>query len=86
MNETLTLNDGTELAGHLLERGEKLYLYVTGVTLREAFELLDDPEKTKVIQAERYGAKTTVRGYKRLFSISDDNGADGMVCAGLRKK
>lgn len=84
--ETLTLNDGTVLNGHLIETETRLFLYIYGNTMTEVFNLLIDPEKTKVIQAERYGAKTTVRGYKRLSSISDDNGADGMVCAGLRKK
>ena len=83
MNEVLILNDGTELAGHLLESGEKLYLYVTGVTLREAFELLDDPEKTKAIRAERYGAQSEYKGYKHLFCIREE--AD-QVSAGLRKK
>ena len=83
MDETLTLNDGTELVGHLLETETRLFVYVWGKTLAEAFELLIDPERTKKIVADRYGEKTTVRGYKHLMSISEEAG--GMIAGSLKK-
>lgn len=83
MEEKLTLNDGTELQGHAIETEPRLFVYVWGKTLTEAFELLDDPEKTKKIVAERYGETQTVRGYKRLMSISDEG--NGMISASLKK-
>lgn len=83
MDEKLTLNDGTELVGHLLELDTRLMLYVYDQTMGDLFPLLNDPDKTKVIKAERYGIKQTVRGYKHLCSISEENG--GMISASLRK-
>lgn len=83
MEEKLTLNDGTELQGHVIETDIRLFVYVWGKTLTEAFELLNDPEKTKKIVAERYGETQTVRGYKRLMSISDEG--SGMISASLKK-
>ena len=83
MDETLTLNDGTVLTGHLLETETRLFVYVWEKTLAEAFELLNDPEKTKKIVADRYGETKTVKGYKHLVSISEETG--GMVSASLKK-
>lgn len=83
MDEKLTLNDGTEMTGHLLESGSRLFVYVYELTLAEAFEVLNDPERTKKIVAEQYGVKATVRGYKHLVAISEESG--GMISASLRK-
>jgi len=83
MDETLTLNDGTELVGHLLETENRLFVYVWEKTLAEAFELLNDPERTKKIVAERYGETKTVKGYKHLVSISEESG--GMIAGSLKK-
>lgn len=83
MDETLTLNDGTELTGHLLETENRLFVYVWGKTLAEAFELLIDPERTKKIVATRYGETQTVKGYKHLVSISEETG--GMIAGSLKK-
>lgn len=83
MNEKLTFNDGTEVQGHQLETETRLFVYLFGVTLEEAFDLLKVPENTKVIKWERYGQTGTVRGYKILMSISVEQG--GMIAASLKK-
>ena len=83
MEEKLTLNDGTELTGHLVENDSRLFVYVYDLTLAEVFELLNDPEKTKKIKAVRYGAEQTVRGYKHLCSVSEEN--NQMISAMLKK-
>ena len=83
MDETLKLNDGTELRGHAIEANGRLFLYIWDKTMAEVFELLKDPEKTKKIVANRYGQETTIRGYKRLMSISDQG--TGMIDASLKK-
>lgn len=82
MEEKLILRDGTVLEGHMLETEAWLFLYIKGISLADAFRLLIEPENTKVIRAEQYGTKTTVRGYKRLCSISDET---MQICAGLKK-
>ena len=83
MDEKLILNDGTELHGHLIETDSRLFLYIWEKTLEEAFNLLIDPEKTKKIVEDRYGNITTVRGYKKLMSISEESG--GMIASSLKK-
>lgn len=80
--EKLILNNGDELQGHLIESNGRLFLYMQGITLAEAFGLLIEPENTKVIKEERYGRETTVRGYTNLYSISNEN---GLICAALKK-
>lgn len=84
MDEKLTLNDGTELVGHMIETDSRLFVYLYEITLAAAFELLNDPEKTKVIKSERYGEKQTVRGYKHLCSVSEEMG--GQMISGSLKK
>ena len=83
MDEKLTLNDGTELEGHLIETDIRLFVYVWNRSLGDVFALLNDPEKTKKIVEERFGQSKTVKGYKRLMSISDEG--NGMVSASLKK-
>lgn len=82
MDEKLTLSNGTEITGHLVDAGGTLFLYLFGIGLREAFDLLIEPENVKVIQWEKGGEKGTVRGYKKLFLIADVN---GMIDARLNK-
>lgn len=83
MNEKLTFNNGTEIQGHQLETETRLFLYLFGVTLEEAFDLLKVPENAKAIKWERYGQTGTVRGYKTLMSVSVEQG--GMIAASLKK-
>ena len=84
MDEKLTLNDGTELTGHMVETDSRLFVYLYGITMTEAFELLNDPEKTKVIKGEQYGVKQTIRGYKHLCSVSEEMGGQ-MINGSLKK-
>lgn len=84
MEEKLTLNDGTEIQGHMIETEIRMFMYMYGITLQEAFELLIDPEKTEKIAWERYGETGTVEGYTKLMSISVENYGT-MICAGLKK-
>ena len=82
MMETLTLSNGTVIAGHMLEVDERLYLYMTEITLAAAFALLNEPANTAEIREDRYGQETTVRGYTALWAISREN---GQICATMRK-
>ena len=81
--DKVILNNGDELNGHVIETEARLFVYLFGISLTDAFELLNDPEKTKVIKWERYGDKGTIRGYKRLMSISVEQG--DMISASLKK-
>lgn len=83
--ETMTLNDGTVLkSSYAYEVNGKLYLYIrAGMDIVQVFNLLADPEKTAVIECDRYGAKATYEGYEAITCVSDEG--DGMITASLRK-
>lgn len=83
MNEKLTFNNGQEVKGHLLETETRLFLYIYGLTFDEVYQLVKDPENTKIIKAEYLGSSVTVKGYKKLMSVSEE--LNGMISASLRK-
>lgn len=51
MERKLILNDGTELSGYAYAAGD-LFFYLSDITMAEAFELLNNPEKTVMITDE----------------------------------
>ena len=79
---TITLNNKQGISGKMLESNGKLFLYLSGITLSDAFEVLNDPENTKIIHMDRDDKRTTVRGYKHLCSIEETN---DRICAALKK-
>ena len=85
MNEFLILNDGTRLLeAHAILSGSTLWVYLDGeLTLAQAFNLLNDPEKTRHITANEYGAVSEYNGFTDLFCIRRED--DGQVNAGLNK-
>ena len=84
MEQTLTLNDGTVLAGHAFEVDGVLYVYIDSGTLKSVFPLLSERSKTAVITAEDYGSERTYEGYTKLFALREET--DGTVNACLRKR
>lgn len=85
MDERLTLNNGTVLENsHVLESSGCLFVYIqSGNSMREVFDLLDEPENTKKIVESRSGTERSFKGYKRLTSVSDEGG--GLISAVLKK-
>lgn len=74
MQETLTLADGTVLAGHVIEMAPRLYVYLDHSTLAEAFPVLNDPDRMAVVVARRYGEETVYTGYSHLTALSEEFG------------
>ena len=83
MPEKLTLNDGTELNGHAQETDDVLFLYMHGITLPEAVEVLKDPEKTMRIVASENGQETVYEGFGHLYTVTE--GRDGTISAGIKR-
>ena len=84
MDEQLKLNDGTAIRGHASEGNGHLFLYLYGITLTDAFALMDVPEKVSVIHEEVRGESHVYRGYSHLRAISEE--MDGqMICVDLLK-
>ena len=84
MDEWMTLNDGTQMAGHAVEFNGQLFLYVRGeMGLADVFQALIDPESTKNITGERMGIKTVYKGYRKLTAVKDEG--CGLITAVLSK-
>lgn len=85
MEQKLILNDGTEFTpAHAIPVGGTLWVYIdSGITLGEAVELLNDPEKTAKITADEYGTVDLYEGYTDLFCVRRED--NGQVNAGLKK-
>ena len=79
----LRLSDGTELEGaSLIAQETALFLYMPGITLKRAFNLLINPEATARITFVDGPVTNDYAGYTRLTSVTDEG---GMVTATLRK-
>jgi hypothetical protein len=85
METKLILADGTELErSEALESDGKLFIYVqNGYGLREVFDLLIDPEKTKKITQKRLDTSIIIRGYKKLTAVRDEG--NGLITAVIAK-
>ena len=79
--ETLTLNDGTVVNGHILDSGDgiMIFVYLDGKTVVEGVTLFSDPEKTKKITAKRHGEVHVYEGYTELWSVSHEYGNCNLV-------
>lgn len=81
--ETLLLNDGTVLDGHVLEDGEglKLFVYLEGVSMSRGFALFSDPEKTSRIIVNNGESSKTYKGFTRLLAINNEYGNCNIMMA-----
>lgn len=79
---TITLNNGMQITGKMLESNGRLFLYLDNITMTDAFTALIDPENTKTIKMARDGKITTVKGYKHLYAIEETN---GRISAAIQK-
>lgn len=79
--QTLILNDGTEIAGHILDGGDgrTIFVYLDGKTVIEGVLLFADSEKSKHIIALSYGHEYTYDGYTELYSASHEYGNCNLV-------
>lgn len=82
MDDKLIFNNGTELSGYLVESTGRLFLYMRGITMREAFNMLMDPENVSSISWKRFDKEGTVTGYLKLYSITEE--MNGQITAALK--
>ena len=74
--ETLTMNDGTVLNGHILEDGygQVIFVYLDGMSLMDGFMILSNPAKTARIVANNHEVETVYEGYTQLDAINNQFG------------
>lgn len=81
--DTIKLNDGTVIEGHLHESNGILFVYMYGLTFKQGFDLLIVPENVSSIEWSRFGEKGVVTGYTTLFSSTIDD--SGMISSAIRR-
>lgn len=79
MDEKLRLNNGTEIAGDLIEDDGRLYLYMRGISMIRAFNELKNPDAAMRITAVAFGEETVYSGYSHLSRIGEENGGVNAV-------
>lgn len=74
--ETLTLVDGTELAGSILENGDgkTIFVYLTGLSLTEGYAIFSNPENVETIIAVNHGEEHVYEGYTKITAINTEFG------------
>ena len=79
--ETLTLNDGTAVNGHIHESGDgrTIFVYLDGKTVIEGVLLFSDPEKSRRVTAVNHGTETVYEGFTELFAASHEYGNCNLV-------
>ena len=75
--ETITLNDGTVVAGHCIEDGNTLYVYLDGKSVIEGIALISG--KTNPIEEENHGFHHTYEGYTEIYAASHEFGNCNVV-------
>lgn len=82
MPQKIILNDGTELAGHIMENGDGriIFVYLTGgVSMMTGITLFSDPAKTRTIRMISFGHEHTYQGYTQVESVSKEYGNCNLV-------
>ena len=84
MPERLTLKNG-----HILENSSailsgSLFLYIRGLSLRKAFDLLIEPLNTaEIVYTQMNGDTAVFEGFTKLTAVRDEGG--GLITAVLDK-
>ena len=80
--ETLMFGNHQTVNGKAIETADRLFLYMNGITLAEAFGILINSENIGTITAKRDDTEKVFAGYTNFYTISEDN---GVISAGLKK-
>lgn len=83
MGEKITLENGTEFDGNVIESGD-LFIYIDGSNIKTVFDSLIDPENTSEIEYTQVNGKTiTYTGYTKLIAVRDEG--NDLITAIMRK-
>lgn len=78
--ETLTLNDGTVINGHILEGGEgSIFVYLDGMTILQGVTIFSDEENVSHIVANNHSVETVYDGYTEIKNASHEFGNCNLV-------
>ena len=84
MPERLTLKNGFILENSSAIQSGSLFLYLRGISLRKAFDLLIEPLNTaEIVYTQMNGDTAVYEGYTKLTAVRDEGG--GLITAVLDK-
>ena len=84
MPESLTFSNKQVLENSSALKSGDLFLYLRGIDLRGAFELLIEPENTaKILYTRPDGSMVLFEGYTKLTAVNDEG--EGLITAVLQK-
>ena len=74
--ETITLNNGTVLDGHIMPNGDDriIFVYLTGISLADGFAAFSNPANISTITEINHGNEHIYRGYTELKAIDSEFG------------
>lgn len=74
--EILTLVDGTELQGRVMQFVDDriIFVYLTGMTLVQGYTIFSDSENIATIHAMDHGTEHTYEGYTEITAINNEFG------------
>lgn len=84
MPERLTFKNGYILTNSSAILSGSLFLYLRGISLRKAFDLLIEPLNTaEIVYTQMNGDTAVFEGYTKLTAVRDEGG--GLITAVLDK-
>lgn len=84
MPERLTLKNGFILENSSAIQSGSLFLYLRGISLRKAFDLLIEPLNTaEIVYTQMNGDTVVYEGFTKLTAVRDEGG--GLITAVLDK-
>ena len=73
--ETLTLNDGTVVNGHIMEGYDRnIFVYLDKMTVVDGVMLFADKNKSKRVIANNHGDEHVYEGYTELTQANNEFG------------
>lgn len=73
--ETLTLNDGTVVNGHILDGyNDSIFVYLDGMSIVDGVTLFADESRSRRVVAHNHGAEHVYEGYTELTHANNEYG------------
>ena len=84
MPERMTFNNGYIVENSSAIQAGSLFLYLRGISLRKAFDLLIEPLNTsEIVYTQMNGDTAVFEGFTKLTAVRDEGG--GLITAVLDK-
>ena len=79
--ETLTLNDGSVLNGHILPGGDgiTIFVYLMDMNIVQGVSIFSDADRISKIIESNHGTEHVYEGYTEIYAVSHEFGNCNIV-------